>query len=271
MSSIAPIADSGAETTSYIYRALQVLEILAGRDATPDEVAKALDVHKRTAQRLLDTMVAAGFVQPLVNDTRRYDLTAKILTIAGVLRDRLDLVSIGLPYVRKLRDTTTEFAHLGVPVGHQMVSLVHALSSRILKAGPISGQPGPLHASAIGKALLAFLPEHLDAVCQGGLERYTARTLVTRETLVAHLAQVRAQGYALDDEEIEPGLRCVAAPVRDDTGRVIAALGISGPTIRIHATTIPDLASQVMDIAEEFSQALGYAPSSTRPPLRLFS
>jgi DNA-binding IclR family transcriptional regulator len=246
------------ESVSYVYRALLVLELLAAGPAGPEDIAARLGVHKRTAQRLLDTMLAAGFVRLEHKESRRYDLTSKIIAIAGVWRNRLSLFEISKPYVQKLRDLTTEFSHVALPMDGQVVELLHARSPHHIRAELHPGRPGPMHASAVGKALAAHLPTEFEAACRIGFERYTRNTLVSRAALADQLRKVRRQGYAVDDEEIELGQRCVAAPIWDDTCQVVAALGIAGPAQRIDEVTIPTLAGHVVALAQELSQALGY-------------
>lgn len=256
-----PLPPEYTESLGYVQRVLNVLEMLASDPAPVDEIAKSLNVHKRTTQRLLHEMMAAGFVQQLLHEPLLYDLTPKIITIAGVYRERLSLIDISRPYVLRLRDLTGEYVHLDIPVEGKVVGLLSARSKYHLKADHPAGKPGPMHASAVGKALMAYLPTQFELACRLGLERYTANTLTTPAALASYLAQVRQQMYAVDDEEIELGQRCIAAPVWDDTGQVIAALGISGPTQRIHAETSPHLAHLIMTAAQELSRDLGYSKS----------
>lgn len=255
------ILESAAENNgpvSYIYRALKVLEILAVSEATSEQVAKALEVHKRTAQRLIETMIAAGFVIPDRTNSQRYTLTTKIIAIGGLFHSRNSLFRIAYPYVCRLRDLTSESVNFAIPAHGKHIVIIHERGLHVLRGGPEVGSPGPAHASSLGKSLLAFLPEEFEAVCRIGLKRFTPHTIVSREELSVHLCQVRAQGYAVDNEEQEVGLRCVGAPVWDYSGQVVAAISVAGPSQRINSETIPHLANHVVAIAQELSHDLGY-------------
>ncbi|MBI3944191.1 MAG: IclR family transcriptional regulator [Chloroflexi bacterium] len=262
MSSGLKLIPEGAEESntpvSYIYRAFKVLEILAVTEATPEQIAKKLYVHKRTAQRLLDTMVAAGFVTPDRDDSQRYTLTMKVIAIAGSFYNRNSLIRIAHPYVSQLRDLTSESVNFAVPDHGRHMVLIHERSPYLLKGGPDIGSPGPMHASSLGKTLLAYLPQEFEAACRTDLKRFTSNTIISHTELAAHLSQVRVQGYAIDNEEQEIGLRCIGAPVWDHTGKVVASISITGPTQRIIPEKIPHLTSQLLATAQELSQALGY-------------
>jgi IclR family acetate operon transcriptional repressor len=128
------------------------------------------------------------------------------------------------------------------------------------------GRRTPAHSSSLGKALLAFVPPAAldELLIRRPLHAYTKKTLVTRSALIAHLHKVRLRGYAVDDQEIEQGLRCVGAPVRDYTGRVVAALSIAGPAFRITKSRLPVLIRSVVAVARDLSAELGYRAYQAR-------
>ena len=252
-------ADVGA---GYTYRALVALEALATGNYSPDELANLLRVHRRTAVRLLDVLSVTGFASAVPIDRQRYTLTPKIVTVAGALMLRLDIIKVGFPFVTSLRDRTNEASHLALPTQGTAVQVVQETSPHRLSVKPRVGEQCPMHASAIGKALAAHLPEQLESAIAHGLTRLTDHTITTRDALEEELLSIREQGYAIDDEEMDVGTRCVAAPVRDGFGNVVASIGISGPSVRLTHAEISRMSRAVVDEAGKLSAALGFDASS---------
>jgi IclR family KDG regulon transcriptional repressor len=145
----------------------------------------------------------------------------------------------------------------------EMVSLAYAEGPRSLRMPATVGRRTPAYCSAVGKAMLAFLPQSaVDHVVDRPLRACTDKTLVTREALLANLRRVRLRGYAVDNEEIEKGLRCVGAPVWNYSGEVAAAVSVAGPAFRITRTRVPRIARAVMAMTRRLSAELGYRPSA---------
>ncbi len=147
-----------------------------------------------------------------------------------------------------------------------MVSIANVEGPRALRMRSAVGRRTPAHCSAIGKAVLAFLPPAAvdDFMALRPLRGLTEKTLVTRAALVADLERIRVRGYAIDDEEIERGLRCIGAPVRDYTGLVIGAVSVSGPAFRIPKTRVSALGAAVIAVARELSAELGFGADRRR-------
>jgi IclR family acetate operon transcriptional repressor len=203
-------------------------------------------------------MTLAGFVQRDAHDSQRFALTTKIVTVAGALMLRLDIVKIGYPYVTSLRDRTKEASHLALPSQGTAVQVIQETSFHRLSVKPRVGEQTPMHSSAVGKALAAYLPEEAKAAIRMGLPRFTERTITSRQAFHRELDAVRKRGYAVDDEEMDLGTRCVAAPVRDGLGQVVASIGVSGPSVRMTPQALPKIATMVNDEAVRLSKALGY-------------
>jgi DNA-binding IclR family transcriptional regulator len=126
------------------------------------------------------------------------------------------------------------------------------------------GSRAPAHCTSVGKALLAYQPaETVNAVIENGLKRFTPNTITDAELLRQELATIRARGYAIDDEEIEEGLRCVAAPIRDHTGQVISAISVAAPVQRMSKKNVQTTIPSVVAAANAISRRLGYLPSLT--------
>ncbi|GAB4575409.1 MAG: IclR family transcriptional regulator [Anaerolineae bacterium] len=235
-------------------RGLTILDkfVNTNRSLSITELAAELNIDKSTASRLVKTLVSHGYVQA-ERGSRRYVLGRRAHAIGWQLYNRVPLREMAHAYLVALAEETGEAAHTAVAFGGRalMIDDVAASGSML----QVVGQPGrmiPLHCTAVGKALLAFaevpLPDEL--------ERWTPHTITDPEQLEAHLETVREQGYALDDEEYEPGIRCLAAPVYDFMGLAIAVIGISGPTVRVTRERVPQLARRIMNAAEALSADL---------------
>jgi DNA-binding IclR family transcriptional regulator len=250
----------------YVLRTLVALDLLSHHPMSPDELASALGVHRRTARRLIQVMSAEGWVEPDADEPRRMRLSTRIISVAGEVLHRTDLVQVGARYPRHLRDRLHESSHMSVPTDGWAVHVVEVPSTQPLNVAAKVGSRVPIYASAVGKAMAAWLPEQLDLAVERGLERFTPNTLTTRESLAREMALTRERGYAVDDAELYPDTRCIAAPVRTGFGQVVAALGISGPAIRLTRDRVEIYARDVMAAAKALSAELGYQDTQSPPP-----
>jgi len=155
---------------------------------------------------------------------------------------------------------TGETAHVGVLRRGRTVSLTNVESPQTLRTPVTVGGVSPAHCTSLGKAILAFSPEaEIDEFIRTyGLKRYTRRTITRPAAFKRALKSVREKGYAVDDEEFEDGLKCIGAPVRDYTTKVVAAISITGPATRLTEDRMPALTSCIVKAAAELSAALGY-------------
>jgi DNA-binding IclR family transcriptional regulator len=232
------------------------------RELGVGEIAKRLGVHKSSASRLAATLAAAGYLEVADERPGRYRLGAKLLRLAAAAVDGDTVLRVAVPILDRLVERSGETGHVATLDGTEVVTIAVVDGWRSVRMHSAVGKRSPAHATAIGKALLAALPDAEVArrYARAGLQRRTPRTLRTIGGLVDHLAEVRARGFALDAEELEPGLRCLAAPVLDHTGTAAAAVGLSGPADRMTEAT-DDLARDVRATAREISGALG-APAA---------
>lgn len=258
--------ETGPMTTDagpgYVRRALIAIDLLSHESLTADELALQLGVHRRTAIRLIDVMTEAGWVELDGDAGRAVRLTTRVLSVAGEVMRRNDLISLGTPVVRRLRDHVDESSHLAVISQGSVVNIIEEPSIHPLAVTQAVGNRVPVYCTAVGKAIVAFHPELLESVLASGLVRYTPNTLTTPEALGRELDRIRRDGWAVDDAEMYPDTRCVAAPVRDAFGRVVASLGSSGPAVRVTRDRAESIARVVLEEAALLSAALGYAPSS---------
>ena len=238
-------------------RGLKILEILSYADQVSiTELAERLNVDKASASRLVQTLAKYGYAEK-DTDTQRYRLGPKIVQVSQRMLSRMPLRDIAKPYLRELVTATNECAHLAIPAQGQALYIEQVESPATLRVNAEVGHMAPLHCTALGKALLAFG----DLPIPNQLEQYTPRTITDPELLQMHLEQVRRQGYAIDDEEYDPGVRCLAAPVYNLNGEMIGAIGISGPSNRVTLEAIPELAAKVTQVAQNLSDHLSFKRS----------
>lgn len=243
-----------------IERAIRILEELAtekeGLGVT--ELSQRVQLHKSTVHRILNTLLLYGYVEQNPH-TERYRLGMKLLYLGGAILDRMDIRSEARDILDALAKEVNETVHLVVPEGDKAIYVDKIDSRRTIRMYSQIGRRAPYHASAVGKAILAFLPkEEAETIISKGLERYTKNTITDPEKLRNHLEMIRRKGYAIDEEENEVGIRCIGAPVFDHTGRVVAAVSISGSILTVTRDKIPELSKKVVDSARRISEKLGW-------------
>ena len=216
-----------------------------------------------TTHRLLASLAYFGFVtQDLMS--KQYHLGFKLVDLGNALLDQIDLRTVARPYLMALAQKANEAVHLVVLDQKEALYLdrVESDENRLgLQMASKVGMRVSAHSSGVGKVLLAAFSENElnDFIKVKGLPRRTEKTITDADQLKEHLKMVRNQGYAVDDEEDHLGTRCVAAPVRNELGHVIAAISVSGPTIRITWKKIQDrFKDLVLDTALDISRQLGF-------------
>ena len=247
-------------TIQSLDRAMMILEEL-GRSGgmTLTELSEALDQSPATAYRVLVTLETRGIVE-LDSQTQSWHVGAGAFRIGSAFLRRTNMVERARPVMQALMEATGETANLGVANGLSVLFVSQVETHASIRAFFPPGTQSPLHASGIGKALLAqFTEPQLNAVISSGLERFTGRTLTNGSALLSDLAAIRRRGYSIDDEEKAEGMRCVAAPVFDAMGSAIAGLSISGPTARVTANRTEEFGDHVRKAAKELSRLLGAA------------
>jgi IclR family acetate operon transcriptional repressor len=259
----APPASAGAAyTVKSLVKALNILEILAeGEESayTLTQLSRRLHLHISTAHRLLVNLVCHGFVEE-VPGSRGYQLSFKVLRMGLRVLDRLDFRSVAQPLLRELNQQTKETVHLAILQENRAVSIEKFESPQPVGLDARLGGAMPLHCTGVGKILLAYQSgAFLTQVARTpGFPRFTPQTITSLANLKKELEQIREQGYALDQEEAVEGLRCVAGPVFDHTGRVVAAFSVAGPAMRITSLRLPEIARLVRTTSQQISFRLGY-------------
>ena len=245
-------------------RVLSIIEALARSDRPQgvSELAKALRLDKATVYRILSVLSDRGYVQQ-DPATRRYSLDSRMVALSAQVLSKADLPQRARPYLAELVRRTRQSAHLAVlskEAPQWAVYIGQKRSPSRVQVDIRVGHMAPTHCTAVGKALLAYLPrEQLTRLAPDGkLQRLTARTSATVDTLEHQLRVIRERGYAVDDEEFHRNIRCVAAPVRAGDGSVVASIGISGIAADIPREAIPKIAAVVVQVADQLSREFGH-------------
>jgi len=251
--------ESSGQTVRAVDKALAVLAALAQAEHDVDlaNLAAQTKLPKSTLVRLLHTMRLHNAVYQDPR-TRRYRLGWGLIHLGKAAERQFDLERIVRPYLEQLSKATGETASFAVLEGARAVYLAQILTDSIIRGVPPIGSELELHCTAVGKVLLtSFTEEQFDQlISDHGLPRLTENTIVNSAQLRREIATVAERGYSLDDEEAEPGGRCIAAPIFDASDRVIAAISITGPTSRIRIERVEEYAEIVKRIAAKVTDAL---------------
>lgn len=252
-------ADKSAGHTQALSRGLAVLEAIAATDAgaTLTTLAAQLELPAPTAHRLLATLEASGYVQAGPNGEWRIGVRA--FRVGSAFLAHRNLVVQAFAHLSELMDRAGETANLAVIESGQAVFVEQVQCRELMRMSAKLGARAPMHASGVGKAMLAAMDRRSAAALldKRELVRYTSQTITTAVALAKELAATRARGYAIDDEEHAAGLRCVAAAVLDENGRPWAAVSLAGPTTRMTAERLPTLGTLVRATARDLTAALG--------------
>jgi DNA-binding IclR family transcriptional regulator len=223
------------------------------------ELSKKLGFYPSTIHRILDTLKYWGYVEQDPH-TQKYQLGLKALELGMAKLQQMDLVKEVAPYLKELTKQCNETVHLGVLEGGEVLYLAKEESSQTIRMISYVGKRAPLHCTSLGKVLLAYLSaeERKKILGEKVLPRLTENTITDKRELEKELDKVKEQGFALDREENEKDVRCVAAPIRNYQGEVIAALSISSPIFRLDKNRQNDLKKALIETSKNISKRLGY-------------
>ncbi len=242
-------------------KSLSVLELLLqkGSSMNMTELSEKLGFYPSTIHRILDTLKHWGYVEQ-DSHTQKYQLGLKALELGMAKLHQMDLVREATPYLKELVNQCNETVHLGVLEAGEVLYLAKEESSQTIRMISYVGKRAPLHCTALGKVLLAYLPEGERKKILGKrvLPRLTEKTITDKEELEKELNKVKKQGFALDRGENEKDVRCIAATIRNYQGEVIAAVSISGPAFRIDVSKQNNLKEALLETSKKISKRLGY-------------
>jgi DNA-binding IclR family transcriptional regulator len=257
------LAEGGKNPNSIqvIERMMSLLDALA---ASPDaaslkQLAQATELHPSTAHRILGAMTTARFVER--QEAGTYRLGIRLLELGNLVKSRINLREVALPYMQRLHETIGEAINLGIRHDDEIIYLERTSSGRsLVRVVYLVGGRAPLHLTSVGKLFLADdgMQKVREYAKRTGLPGKTPHSLTSLMMLEKELDKIRRHDLAFDNEEAEIGLKCVAAPIRDDESQLVAGLSVSAPADRPD----PDWVDLVKKTADEISHALGYHPKT---------
>lgn len=240
-------------------RAVSVLEVLGQSDGPLSlaEICHRMGLHKSTAHRSLMVLERCALIER--TQENRFRLGLRLYELGHRAVEQIDLRARVQPYFRRLAIQVGETVHLGVLQKTSVVYLDKVEPNRRVCVGSKTGHSNPAYCTSMGKAMLAFQPQEAveQIVAKIRFVRYTSKTLASSEALLKALEKIRRRGYAIDDEEIELGVRCIGAPIFNDDHRAIAAVSVSGPTSRITVQSVPGIAEHLLRCCHDISASLG--------------
>jgi DNA-binding IclR family transcriptional regulator len=242
-------------------KTMKILEVLAdySQPMRLYDLAKTAKMNASTALRFLNSLIECGYVYQ-IKDTQKYMLTLKIVSLADGTNVYNRMTSILKDILIDLANKCNESVCLAINQNDQVVYLDAVDGpSRILRATQRIGHRAPLYCTGVGKLmLLDYSEEALDSLADKGMEKLTENTITTLPDLKLELDKIEKNKYAIDDEECEHGLRCIAAPIMSKKNKVVAAISVTGPSGRITDERIAEIKGTVMQAAKRAASLLGY-------------
>jgi IclR family transcriptional regulator, acetate operon repressor len=246
-----------AGSVQALERGLNLLALIAEADGLSlTSIAQRGGLSPSTAHRILNTLKVGGFIQ--YDDTRGYLIGVEAFRIGSAFLRNRKLVDAGRRPMRELMEMSKETVTLGIEIEGHVVFVAQMESHHAIRAFHRPGGRGPLHASSLGKAMLAAMADDTVGRLTGAsLPRFTTKTLVDAGALRAELSTVRQRGWAIDDEEHAEGLRCVGAAIYNEHGEAIGAISVSGPTVRMTDARLEEFGPMVKRAALEVTARVG--------------
>lgn len=245
-----------------VTRAFDILELFLQGEETlsAPEITRRLGLPRTTTHELITTLAARNYLTQVPQQPGRYRLGVRTYQLGSRYAEQLDLAAEGQAVAREIADTCDETVHVALLEDLDVIYVAKVDSTHAVRMVSAAGRRLPAHCTSVGKALLAFLPEEeFDARVAGReLARMTPHSITDPDALRAALAEIRARGTALEHRESNPDVSCVAAPVRDGSGQVVAALSISVPVIRWSREREDELAALAAKGAHDLSLRLGH-------------
>ena len=241
-------------------KAFSILDIFLKNNApiSMTEISEELGLYPSTIHRILDTLKYGGFVEQ-DSSTQKYQLGLKLVELGMTRLNNIDLVKEARPFLKGLSKKCDETVHLAILEDTEVLYLAKEESSQTIRMISYVGKRAPLHCTALGKVLLAFLPsDKMDKILEKiELFKLTENTIISKQNLIEELNRIKQQGFALDIEENEKFVRCIAAPIRNYQSKVIAAASISGPSYRINEEKQNYLKEELITTCQNISSRLG--------------
>jgi IclR family transcriptional regulator, KDG regulon repressor len=249
------------EPSGVIVKTFEVLEVFLKQPETEigiSQLATLTGLKVSTVHRIASILISKGYLRQLEN-RGKYCLGLKFLEFDNALHRKLKIGDIALPLLEKLRTATGESANLALLGQNDVVYIEHVNSNQTLRTFTQVGNRAPLYCTGVGKILLAYMEDKDRRSMKEPFPRLTDNTITNSEELEKELAAVRREGVAVDNGEMDIGVRCVAGAVKNSRGKVIAAISISGPFTRLNSKRVEELKPLVKGVGLELSRAIGYS------------
>ncbi len=252
-----------------VEKALEIIELLTGNQyidgVSISELSKELDLGKSTVHRIIETMEAKGYIHQ-DNDTKKYHLSWKLFELGNSIPRRRNLFTMDTTLLQALCDKFQETVNMGVRVDDSVVTIHKINPTSSLIANLQIGTREALHATAMGKALMSQMTreEIVKLLGTGPYEQFTSKTIKDVNQLTENINIIRGRGYSLDDEEYSAGLTCISVPLKNYRNEIVAAISISGATIRMTEDKLNEIQKELKHVAERLSAYLGWQEEDGR-------
>ena len=246
---------------SAVMRTISILEALSEVEGINlENLSRTTELPKATLLRFLSTLISLGYVHR--DGADMYHLTLKMFSVGSRSLKHMDLINTAKPFAKKLCQDLGETVHMGILEGDNAVYVLKEESSYTLRMYSRVGKVIPLYCTAIGKIFLSDMTEKEleDYFRTNPLKPFTPKSIRTHHALKEELERTRKRGWAIDDEEHEENVFCIGAPVRDYTGKIIAAMSVSWPMFRFNQESFLETAEKIKETTSELSKVLGYIP-----------
>lgn len=244
-----------------IQRASDILNYIAhhNNDVKLADISHDLNINKSTIHGLLQTLVSCGLLSQN-RDTNRYSLGLKVYELGKIFERDFSLTEIARPFMQELNERFEETIHLSIESNGEVLYIDRIKSNHSVRSASNIGGIDPLYATSAGKVMLAHMSQdYVEEYFRGReLRAYTPNTITDAAAIIGQLYTIRRQGYALDNEEVEIGLRCVSAPILNADGSILGAISISGPTTRLTDERFQDMSRALAGTCLAISRKLGY-------------
>ncbi|MCP4024086.1 MAG: IclR family transcriptional regulator [Desulfobacteraceae bacterium] len=252
------MADKKYYRIASLEKGIRILELLAEHGAlSVTEAAKLMDTNRAGSHRFISTLKDLGYVEK--NDSNKYQPTLKIMKLAMKVTNRFEIRRIARPYMHKLSMMYKETINLGFFKNKEIIHIDKIDSLEVLRMDSALGDKAPAYCTALGKSILAFLPDHelTHYLENTEFKQLTPNTITDKEEFQSELCRIRQNRYAIDDEELTLGLRCIGSPIFDHNAYPAYALSISGPSMRQTHRTLEEMKTDILEATSELSSKMG--------------
>lgn len=243
-----------------IDRAVMILKCFSEKrqEIRLSEIADELDLNRSTAHGIISTLKYHGLIDQ-DEVTQKYRLGLFLMELGNIINNSLDIRNISTPIIEEVCNEIEETVHIGKLDNHEVVYIDKIESTQSMRIFTTVGARNPAYSTGVGKVMLAYLEEdELLKAFPENMEKFTEKTIIDKDELMAELEKIRAKGYSMDNEENIDGLTCVAAPIFDQFGIVKYGISVSGPTIRMTEEKISNTIKLVKKAAKQISKELGF-------------